>query len=142
MMRPLVLILFLAGPAAAESLIATRTIRAQSVIAAQDVAQVAADIPGALTSPDQAIGLETTVTLYAGRPLHQADLAAPTLVERNQGVRLVYQSSGLTILVDGRALERGAVGDMISVMNLSSHLTVKGVVAPDGSISVGPGNKG
>jgi flagella basal body P-ring formation protein FlgA len=142
MMRPLVLILALASPAAADSLIATRTIRAQSVIAAQDVAQVAADIPGALTSPDQAIGLETTVTLYAGRPLHQADLSAPSLVERNQAVRLVYQSSGLSIHVDGRALERGAIGDMINAMNLSSHLTVKGIVQPDGSISVGPGSNG
>ncbi len=140
-MRFLALILVMPAAAMADSLVATRTIRAQMVIAAEDVAMVQADIPGALTSTADAVGLETKVTLYAGRPVHKADLTQPTLVDRNQSVTVVYQVNGLTIRTDGRALERGAAGDVIHVMNLSSHMTVQGEVAPDGSVSVGPNSK-
>ncbi len=141
-MRAVALIALLASPALADSMVATRTIRAQSVIAQEDIAMVAADIPGALAAPEQAVGMEARVTLYAGRPVHEADVGAPALVKRNQMVSLIFQTSGLTIHTEGRALERGASGDLIHVMNLSSHLTVQGLVAPDGSVSVGPRIKG
>ncbi len=141
-MRALALIAVLASPACADSIVATRTIRAQAVISSEDIAMVDADISGALSSPDLAVGMEARVTLYAGRPLRQADVSVPALVKRNQMVTLVYQTAGLSIRTDGRALERGAAGDFIHVMNLSSHLTIQGLVAPDGSVSVGPINKG
>lgn len=141
-MRFWALILLMTTPAWADSMVATRTIRAQSVITAEDVAMVAADIPGALAAPELAIGMEARVTLYAGRPVHEADVGAPALVNRNQMVTVVFQTDGLTIHTEGRALERGAAGDLIHIMNLSSHLTIQGLVAPDGSISVGPNNNG
>lgn len=134
--------LMLAAPAMADSLIATRTIRAQTVIQPEDITLVEADIPGALTAAEAAVGQEAKVTLYAGRPINGGDVAPPALVKRNQMVTLVFQTAGLTIHTDGRALERGAVGDLIHVMNLSSHLTISGYVAPDGSVSVGPNSKG
>lgn len=140
-MRFLALILVMPAAAMADSLVATQTIRAQMVIAPDDVTVVQADIPGALSSAAEAVGLETRVTLYAGRPVRKADLVQPTLVERNQSVTVVYRVEGLTIRTDGRALERGAAGDVIQVMNLSSHMTVLGEVAPDGSVSVGPNSK-
>ena len=137
-MRFLVLAALLPASAMADSLVATRTIRAQSVIAAQDVAMVPADITGALTATDAAVGLEAKVTLFAGRPVRAADLAAPALIQRNQVVPVVYQVAGLTIRTDGRALERGGAGAVIKVMNLASHLTVQGAISPDGSVRVGP----
>ena len=137
-MRFLVLTALLPASAMADSVVATRTIRAQSVIAAQDVAMVPAEITGALTATDAAVGLEAKVTLFAGRPVRAADLAAPALIQRNQVVAVVYQVAGLTIRTDGRALERGGAGAVIKVMNLSSHLTVQGAISPDGSVRVGP----
>ena len=137
-MRFLVLAALLPASAMADSVVATRTIRAQSVIAAQDVAMVPAEITGALTATDAAVGQEAKVTLFAGRPVRAADLAAPALIQRNQVVPVVYQVAGLTIRTDGRALERGGAGAVIKVMNLSSHLTVQGAISPDGSVRVGP----
>ena len=136
-MRWLLAALLLATPVQADSLVATRTIKAKTVIAAEDLTTVAAEIPGALKSADQALGLEARVTLYAGRPIRAEDLGTPTLVDRNQKVTLVFQSTGLTIRVDGRALDRGSVGEDIRVMNLSSRQTVTGTVAVDGTILVG-----
>lgn len=137
-MRFLVVAALLPASAMADSVVATRTIRAQSVIAAQDVAMVPADITGALTATDAAVGLEAKVTLFSGRPVRAADLAAPALIQRNQVVAVVYQVAGLTIRTDGRALERGGAGAVIKVMNLASHLTVQGAISPDGSVRVGP----
>lgn len=138
-MRRLVLILALAGgPAVADSLVATRLIPAKARIAAGDVTLVAADLPGAVTDPAAAVGLETRVAIYPGRPVLSAQLGAAALVERNQTVALVYQRGALAILTEGRALDRGAEGDVIACLNLSSHARVSGRILPDGSVLVGP----
>ena len=136
------LILCAATPALADSLIATRTIRAQTVLAAEDLALVEADIPGALTDPEAAIGLEARVTLYAGRPITAAAVGSAALVERNQTVALVYRSGGLSILTEGRALTRGGQGDVIKVMNLTSRTTVMGTIGPDGTVAVTSSDEG
>lgn len=128
--------------ALADSMVATHTIRAQTVLTAEDFTLVDADIPGALTDPQQAIGLEARVTLYAGRPISAADLGSAAMVERNQTVTLIYRSAGLSILTEGRALDRGGVGDVIKVMNLASRTTVTGMIDPDGSVQVNSGNEG
>jgi flagellar basal body P-ring formation protein FlgA len=132
-----VLLLALAAPASAESLVATRTIRAKTLVAPEDLALVSAELPGALTDPDQAIGLEARVAIYAGKPLRPGDLGPPTLVERNQLVTLVFLSGGLAISTEGRALARGSEGDAVRVMNLGSRSTVTGRVGPDGTVYVG-----
>jgi flagellar basal body P-ring formation protein FlgA len=130
--------LFLPGMAMADSLVATRTIRAQSVIEADDVTLVAAKIPNALALASDAIGREARVAIYAGRPILASDLGSPALVERNQTVQLVFQSGALAILTEGRALARGGSGDVIPVMNLVSHSTVSGRIAANGTVLVGP----
>ena len=63
------LFLVLPWPAAAESLVAARTLPAQTVIAPGDVMLVDAAIPDALTEAQSAVGLETRVAIYAGRPV-------------------------------------------------------------------------
>jgi flagellar basal body P-ring formation protein FlgA len=128
----------IAGMAMADSLVATRTIRAQGIVQAEDVTLVAADIPNALTQVADAVGQEARVAIYAGRPIGVADVGPPALVDRNQIVPLAYQSGTLAILTEGRALTRGGVGDVIRVMNLASRSTVSGRVSATGTVVVGP----
>lgn len=131
------LLLALSAPASAESLVATRTIRAKSLIGPEDIAVVSADLPGALSDPDLAIGFEARVSIYAGKPVRPGDLGPPTLVERNQVVTLVFVSGGLAISTEGRALARGSEGEDVKVMNLGSRNTVTGRIGPDGAVYVG-----
>jgi flagellar basal body P-ring formation protein FlgA len=134
-----VLILFaLAVPAPAETVVATRTIRAQTVIGPGDVALAPGSRPGFLGSTALAVGMEARITLYAGRPIGADHVGPPALVERNQIVPLVYQDGTLSILTEGRALARAGAGETIRVMNLASRSTVNGMVRPDGTIVVGP----
>jgi flagellar basal body P-ring formation protein FlgA len=89
-------------PALADSLVATRTIRAQTNLTAEDVTAVAMDIPGALTDPAAAIGQEARKVIYAGKPILATDLGPSAIVERNQIIPLAYSAGGLSILTEGR----------------------------------------
>lgn len=136
MMRALILTLMLMpGLAHAGGLGAARTLPAGAVIQAGDLRVIDTDRPG-LTDPSAAIGMQTRITIYEGRPLHANMLQAPRLVERNQIVRLSFQRGALRIDTEGRALSEGASGDLIQVMNIGSRSTVMAQVMPDGTLSV------
>jgi len=122
---PAMVLALLAGTAnAGESLIATHAIRAGSLLVPTDVALKDIDIPGAAQSVDEVIGLETRRNLYAGRPVLLSDLGPPTVVRRNDLVTVSYRIDGLLIRVEGRALERGGIGDTVRVMNQTSRATL------------------
>lgn len=122
--------------AGADVVVPVKTIRANTVLTA-DLVALNPNVSGpGLSDIDQAVGLETRVMLYAGRPIRAEDLIAPALVERNALVPIIFQQSGLTITTLGRALDRGAAGDIIRVMNASSRNTLFGTVLEDGRIFV------
>lgn len=127
---------FLPVPALADAVVAMRPVASGTVLTAADLTLVAADIAGAVTRIDDAVGQQLRRAVPAGRPIRADDIAAPARVERNQMVTLRYQSGGLTILTEGRALDRGAEGAVIAVMNPTSRNTVSGQVMADGSIRI------
>ncbi len=135
-MKICLVLLLLPIPAGADSLIAARNIRPESILLAADVTLVSDLIAGAADHPDLAIGMEARVAIYAGRPIFPEDLGPPALVKRNQIVSVHYIAGGLTILAEGRMLDRGGYGDIVRVMNLSSRTTVTGRVEADGTIRV------
>ncbi|MFV0335244.1 MAG: flagellar basal body P-ring formation chaperone FlgA [Tropicimonas sp.] len=137
-MKTLLLLLALLVPATAlaDTVVAARTMRAGTVLTGADLATVADDVPGAISSLDDVLGMEARVNLYAGRPIRAGEVGPPALVERNEIVTLIYDQSGLSIATEGRVLDRGGLGDRIRVMNLSSRTTVTGTVREDGRVYV------
>ena len=129
----------LAGSTCADALTSTRVIRPLAIINPGDLGVLDSKVPGALTSDSDLIGLEARITLYPGRPILPGHVGPAALVERNQPVIVIFQNHGLTISADGRALSRGAEGDLVRVMNMASRSTVSGRVLQDGSVMVGPG---
>ena len=127
-------------PALADDvLVATRTLRASVTIAPADVALVAGNpTPGSATRPEQAIGMEARVTLYAGRPIPLGSLSPPAMVERNQAVQLFFLQGGLESRAEGRALGRAGEGETVRAMNLASRSTVSGRVTAPGVVEVLP----
>lgn len=132
----LFVLLFGAAPVLAETLVAARTIRPREVIGPSDVHVAPGSRPGALTEPARAIGREAKWTIYEGRAIADGDLIPAAVVERNQIVELVYESSSLSIRAEGRALGRGAIGSRVRVMNLGSRNTVSGTVSAPGQVLV------
>jgi flagella basal body P-ring formation protein FlgA len=127
-----------AAPAAADVLVATRTIPARTVIGPDDVMLREGDVPGALDDPALAVGMEARVALYANRPIRAGDLGLPAIVERNQIIPLIYRNGALLISTDGRALDRAGPGDTIRVMNIASRATVTARIGADGAAYVSP----
>lgn len=82
------------------------------------------------------IGQAARRTLRAGAPVNPDDLTEPLMVERQDLVTLVYRHGALALTVRARALDEGAHGQSVDVMNLQSNRTVRGVVAGPGLIHV------
>lgn len=139
-MRWLALVLFLPWPAWADGLVATRLIRPTEVLKPADVAPLhAATAPGVASDPAQVVGLEARVAIYPGRPVRLADLGPAAVIERNEAVVMIYRQGGLTIVSEGRALGRAALGESVTVMNGTSRQSVLGRVISFGQVEVGPG---
>ncbi|MBD3665508.1 flagellar basal body P-ring formation chaperone FlgA [Sulfitobacter aestuariivivens] len=130
------LFLCLAYPAGAETIVAARTIRAHAIILPTDVTLSTAQMANGFGQAADVVGQEARVVLYAGRPILIDDIGPPAIVTRNQLVRVVFQGAGLSIATEARALERGAAGDRIRIMNLSSRATLFGQIQDDGTIKV------
>ena len=92
---------------------------------------------GIVTDIKQAVGLAARTTLQADRPLRASELMKPETIQRNEQVTLVYEVPGLTLTVRGKALEGGAEGDVITVLNEQTKRPVQGVVAGPGRVVVG-----
>jgi len=95
------------------------------------------DVPeNALTTTAQAIGMETKVALAAAAPLPRTALAAPIIVRKGDLVTMIVETPIMRITASGEALEPGAVGSGIKVMNRASKQTVAGRVIDHGVVLV------
>lgn len=121
-------------------LVLARPLAAGQTIAAEDLQSVARQTAGAaqalLVDPAQAIGRVARRPLQAGSLLSQSDLHAEQLVRRGQTVDLLVQRGSVQVRVAARALRDGALGDSITVENLSSRRVVHGTVQADGTVAV------
>ncbi len=123
--------------AVADVVLAARTLRSRTILTASDLILLESELPGTVSKISDVVGLETRVTVYKGRPISISDIGPAAIIERNQTVKLVYSAGLLTISAEGRSLARGGVGDRVRVINLSSKITVFGVISEDGEVVVG-----
>lgn len=135
-MRWMFLLWLTAMPGMADTVIAARSLRPFTVLAPEDLLLKRGEVAGTYDDMNHVIGLETRVAVYAGRPFRQGEIGPAALIDRNQIVALRYQSNGILIEAEGRALSRAAEGDLVRAMNLASRHTVQGRVTRDGSILV------
>jgi flagella basal body P-ring formation protein FlgA len=94
------------------------------------------EVGGDAMALEQAVGLAAKHPLRGGQVLRPADLAKAQVVQRNEAVTIVYEVPGVTLTVRGKALEAGAIGDVIGVMNVQSNRTIQGTVTAPGLITI------
>ena len=136
MIRLACILTLCSGPVLADTVIAARTIPAQSLIGPDDLLVQPIDVPGGTDDLLLLIGMEARTALYAGRPVLPADVGFPAVVDRNEIIPIIYDTGGLTISTEGRALGRAGVGEIIRVMNLASRVTVTAQIGADGAAYV------
>jgi flagella basal body P-ring formation protein FlgA len=92
--------------------------------------------PGVVTNVEQAVGLAARRQLSAGKALRSDDLQKPELVARNESVSISYEVPGILLTMRGQALEAGAQGDVINVLNAQSKKTIQATITGPGRVSV------
>jgi flagellar basal body P-ring formation protein FlgA len=92
--------------------------------------------PAVVTGIEQAQGLAAKHALRAGQLIRQNEVMKPELVSRNENVSIVYEIPGIVLTMSGKALDPGALGDSISVLNAQSKRTIQATVIGPGRVSV------
>ena len=93
---------------------------------------VGADAIGA----EQAVGLAAKTALRGGQMLRPNDLVKAQVVQRNEAVTIVYEVPGVSLSVRGKAVEAGAVGDLINVLNAQTNRAIQGTVIGPGRVTI------
>lgn len=81
-----------------------------------------------VTSLPQLVGMSPRNPARAGEPLRISDMRPPVVVEKGAQVDMTFISGSLTLTARGRALDSGAVGDVVNVLNSRSNRTVQGII--------------
>jgi flagella basal body P-ring formation protein FlgA len=90
----------------------------------------------ALGTTHEAIGLALRSAVRTGQPLRRTDLMKPQVVHRDDNITLVYEVPGILLTTRGKALENGAEGDVINVLNVQSKRTIQGTVTGPNRVSI------
>lgn len=91
-----------------------------------------------VTNPDDVIGKAPRRLLRPGRMIRRSDLRMPILIPRGSMVTMQFKTAMMTLSSLGRALENGAKGATIKVMNTQSKKPVDAMVIGPGLVAVAP----
>jgi len=123
-----------------EVAVTTRALPAGAIVKDSDLAierrpkqKVTAETLG---TAHEAIGLALRSAVRAGQPLRRGDLMKPQVVHRDDNVTLVYEVPGILLTTRGKALESGAEGDVINVLNVQSKRTIQGTVTGPNRVNI------
>lgn len=121
----------------------SRPLPAGSQVSAVDVRIVRVSMAGLrgvpLTSIAEASGLSLKRPLADNVPLMRDMLVKAMLIDRGRPVVLRLQSGGLALTAAGTALEAGAAGDSIHVVNSLSHAILMGRIINSVDIQIDAG---
>ncbi|MFK4506169.1 flagellar basal body P-ring formation protein FlgA [Bradyrhizobium daqingense] len=122
-----------------EVAVLTRDIDRTELLKSSDVSlerRPKAEVTGEPASRDRTLGMQLRRPMRAGMPIRVADIVKPDFVVRDQAVTIIYQVPGVYLTTRGKAIESGAEGDTISVINLQSKRTLTGVVTGRGQVTI------
>jgi len=92
--------------------------------------------PGHAQQLDQVVGMELRRPMAVEQGFAVVDLGPPSIVQKNALVTLQLESPGISLTAQGRALEAGARGASVPVMNLQSRNIVEGIAIAPGRVRV------
>ncbi len=89
-----------------------------------------------IADPHQLIGMTARRLITAGRPIKDADLIAPQIVKRGELVTLSLSNGPLNLTTQVKALQNGAKGDVIRVVNTSSNQVLQAIIQRENEVAV------
>ncbi|MET4308189.1 flagellar basal body P-ring formation chaperone FlgA [Bradyrhizobium sp. RT4b] len=122
-----------------EVAVLTRDIDRADLLKSSDIAlerRPKAEVTGEAASRERTLGMQLRRPMRAGTPIRVADIVKPDFVSRDQSVTVIYQVPGIYLTTRGKALESGAEGDTVSVLNLQTKRTLAGIVTGRGQVTI------
>jgi flagellar basal body P-ring formation protein FlgA len=123
-----------------EAAVLARPLASGEVVRASDItivrrpkAEFAANV---ITTAERAVGLAAKRPMRPGEVLRQTDLGKAEVIARNDNVTITFQVPGITLTMRGKALEGGAQGDTINVLNVQSKRSIQATIAGPGHVVV------
>lgn len=95
---------------------------------------------GAVIDPGMITGKEARTNIRANAPLSKRNFQRPVLVGRGDKVTVTFNMPGMKLTSRAKALDDGAKGDVIDVMNLQSRRVVPAIVTSRGQVRVQTAN--
>lgn len=118
----------------------TTQIKSGDVISASDLTTISLRenmVPrGALIHKADLQGMAAAKTLSPNKPLRSVDIALPQLVERGSELTIIYEADTLRLTAKGKALQNGARGEVIRVVNIESNKNIDAMVTGSGVVVV------
>jgi len=74
--------------------------------------------------------------LRAGQPIRNGDVRAPVVVAKGSLVTMILKTRNMILTSKGRAIENGAIGDTVKIMNTRSKTVIEAVVAGANRVTV------
>lgn len=85
---------------------------------------------------DELVGHVARRTLLAGRPVARRSVERPTAVDRGSQVTVRVHLGPMVVTMEGEAMEAGAVGETVKVLNPRSKRVLSGRVVDHGTVEV------
>ena len=118
----------------------TRPVATGEVIDSRDIEMVSIRLDRlgrtVMLSRDSLIGLAAKRMLNPGQPIQAGDVQRPVMVGKGGAVTMLVQLPGMFLSATGKALDAGAQGDTILVMNTQTNRTVQAVVTGPSEVRV------
>lgn len=118
----------------------SRSLKPGDVIRASDITWISLPVKrlnrGTVTEQESLIGMSPRRPIRAQQLIRVTDIETPVVVAKNSLVTIRLQTDRMVLTVKGRALEDGAQGDVVRVMNVKSNSVVNALVIDAGSVVV------
>lgn len=85
---------------------------------------------------DHLIGMTPRRIVTAGQPVEMNELETRKVVERGEMVTMIFQRGALQLTAQGKALQNGAKGDIVRVVNMGSNKTLQAHVSGEREVTV------
>lgn len=82
------------------------------------------------------IGMTARRVILAGRPIKASEIIAPKLIERGEIVTLSLNVGTMSLTTQAKALQDGAKGDIIRVVNTASNKTLQAMITGTNQVSI------
>ncbi len=92
----------------------------------------------AITEASQIVGKTAKRAIQANAVIRTGMVTQPILVKKNTLINLTFHADGMALSYQARAIEDGAMGEAVRVLNTQSNKIIDAVVSGPGSAMVGP----